>query len=179
MARKVNQEEEFVEFVEESQSALPTIEADFVEESETSYGEWYSYLRIPLSELDDGDEYEGKPVLTEVEKVSFDDDERPTIRCRLLLIDDDSEEYLQININLKKDGDIQTNVHSASSLYALIGGLQNLNNPNWSKQFNRITRCDLQQYRDYLDTLESMSVKVVEKKGSNFTYNSFIVTDAQ
>ena len=154
--------------------ALPSIEADYVEDDFD--GEWYNYIRVNLNELEDGDEYEGKPLLLPVEKVQFDEEEAPKYRARLLLIDKENEEYLQINLNLKQDGDIQTNVHNASSLYALIGGIQNLNNPQWTQMFNRIKKINLEQWRDYLDTKNSMNVKVIEKTGSNFTYNSFRIT---
>jgi hypothetical protein len=107
----------------------------------------------------------------------FDEEEDPRYRSRLLLIDDEGEEYLQININLKQKGDIQTNVHNASSLYALIGGIQNLSNPQWTNMFNRIKRVDLTEWEDYINSKETMTVEIKEKQGSNFSYNSFRVTD--
>jgi len=58
----------------------------------------------------------------------------------------------------------------------LIGGIQNLNNPQWTSMFNRIKKVNLEQWRDYLDTKSNMNVKIVEKTGSNFTYNSFRIT---
>ena len=182
MARKTKSQE-FIEFVEAEQvveqepvqTGLPSVEADFVEETD-NYGEWYSYTRIALSELEDGDEYEGKPLLLPVEEMIFDDEDKPTYRARLLLIDDEAEEYLQINLNLKSKDEVQTNVHNASSLYALIGGIQNLSNPQWTSLFNRITRVDLEEWRTYIDSKESMNVRIVEKSGSSFTYNSFRIT---
>lgn len=176
MARK-SKSEEFLDFIEEqeTQSALPTVEADYVEETD-NYGEWYSYTRIGLNELEDGDEYEGKPLLLPVETVQFDEEEAPKYRARLLLIDDEAEEYLQINLNLKQKGEVQTNIHNASSLYALIGGIQNLSNPQWTNMFNRIKRVDLTEWETYINSKDSMEVTIVEKQGSNFTYNSFRIT---
>ncbi len=178
MARKTKSQEfmDYIETVSEEPSVveLPTVEAEYVEESD-SYGEWYSYTRINLSELEDGDEYEGKPVLLPVETVQFDEEEDPRYRSRLLLIDDDAEEYLQINLNLKQKGDVQTNVHNASSLYALIGGIQNLSNPQWTSMFNRIKRVDLSEWETYINKKESMTVEIVTKTGS-FSYNSFRIT---
>ena len=183
MAVKKTKSEEFLEFIEAEtvkeepvQTGLPSVEADFVEESD-NYGEWYSYTRINLNELDDGDEYEGRPLLLPVEVVQFDEEEDPRYRARLLLIDDEGEEYLQININLKQNGDVQTNVHNASSLYALIGGIQNLSNPQWTTLFNRIKKVDLSEWEEYINNKESMTVEIVTKSGSNFTYNSFRITD--
>ena len=169
--------EKFEEFMDDlselNGSSLPSVEADYVEE--TSVGDWYSYTRINLNELEDGDEYIGKPLLLPVESVQFDEEEAPRYRARLLLIDDDAEEYLQINLNLKQNDEVQTNIHNASSLYALIGGIQNLSNPQWTQMFNRIKRINLEEWRTFLDSKESMEVKIVEKQGS-FSYNSFRVT---
>ena len=182
MAVKKTKSEEFLEFIEAEtvkeepvQTGLPSVEADFVEETGMDY-DWYSYTRINLNELDDGDEYEGRPLLLPVEVVQFDEEEDPRYRARLLLIDDEGEEYLQININLKQKGDVQTNVHNASSLYALIGGIQNLSNPQWTTMFNRIKKVDLSEWETYINSKESMTVEIKEKSGSNFTYNSFRIT---
>ena len=180
---KKSKSEEFLDFIEAEtvkddepvNTGLPSVEADFVEESD-NYGEWYTYERVRLNDYENGDEYEGKPILLPVETVQFDEDEEPRYRARLLLIDDEAEEYLEININVKEKGDVQTNVHNASSLYALIGGIQNLSNPQWTKLYNRIKRVDLSEWEAYLETKESMTVEIVEKSGSNFTYNSFRIT---
>ena len=177
MAVKKTKSEEFLDYIEKVEDAptLPSVEADYVEEDMT--GEWYSYTRINLNELEEGDEYIGKPLLLPVESVQFDEEEAPRYRARLLLIDDDAEEYLQINLNLKQNDEVQTNIHNASSLYALIGGIQNLSNPQWTTLFNRIKRVNLEEWRTYIDSKESMSVTIVEKQGSNFSYNSFRVTN--
>ena len=180
VAVKKTKSEEFLDYIEkvtdEPTMDLPSVEADFVEETGMDY-DWYSYTRINLSELEDGDEYEGKPLLLPVETVQFDEEEDPRYRARLLLIDDEAEEYLQINLNLKQKGSVQTNVHNASSLYALIGGIQNLSNPQWTTMFNRIKKVKLEEWEDYINTKETMNVRIVEKQGSNFSYNSFRVTN--
>ena len=181
MAVKKSKGEEFLEFVEAEtvkeepvQTGLPSVEADYVEESSMN-GEWYAYQRVRLNEYEDGDENEGKPILLPVESVKFDEEEEPRYRARLLLIDDEEEEYLEINLNLKQKGDVQTNVHNASSLYALIGGIQNLSNPQWTTMFNRIKKVNLEEWEDYINSKETMNVRIVEKQGS-FNYNSFRVT---
>lgn len=179
MARK-SKKEDIMDYVikveDEPVNDLPSVEADYVEETD-NYGEWYSYLRINLNELEDGDEYIGKPLLLPVETVQFDEEEKPRHRARLLLIDDEAEEYLQINLNLKTAEETQTNVHNASSLYALIGGIQNLSNPKWTQMYNRIRKVNLEEWREYLDKKESMEIQIIEKSGSNFTYNSFRITN--
>ena len=172
----VKNKEETIEVIEvkDETEKLPQIEADYVEEDMT--GEWYAYTRASLNDFSDGDEYEGKPLLLPVEKVQFDDDQ-VRYRARLLLIDDEEEEYLQINLNVKQDSNIQTNVHNLSSLYSLIGGIQNLNNPGWTKKYNRIKKVDLSEWEEYINSKESMTVEIQAKQGSNFSYNSFRITD--
>jgi len=174
----VKNKEETIEVIEvkDETEKLPQIEADYVEEDMT--GEWYAYTRASLNDFSDGDEYEGKPLLLPVEKVQFDDDQ-VRYRARLLLIDDEEEEYLQINLNVKQDSNIQTNVHNLSSLYSLIGGIQNLNNPGWTKKYNRIKKVDLSEWETYINSKESMTVEIEAKSGSNFTYNSFRVTNLE
>ena len=185
MARKTKQEEEaLVNFIEEEETSqetltMPTVDADFVEE-ETN--EWYAYNRISLKELDDGDEYTGKPLLTPVETVTFDDDgtEQVRHRCRLILIDDEMEEYLQININLKQSGSIQKNVHHMSSLFKLIGSLQVCGGQkDWFNKNNRIRTIDLEDWEAYINNLTEMTIKVYEEVGTSFTYNSFKVIDTK
>ncbi len=176
---KKTKSEEFLDYIEkvEDEPKLPSVEAEYVEETNAQYGDWYLYERIRLNELGDGDEYVGKPLLLPVETVQFNEEEDPRYRARLLLIDDDEEEYLEININVKQKGDFQTNVHNASSLYALIGGIQNLSNPQWTTMFNRIKKVDLSEWETYINSKESMTVEIITKAGSNFTYNSFRITD--
>lgn len=176
---KKTKSEEFLDYIEkvEDEPKLPSVEAEFVEETNAEQDEWYSYTRHHLKEFEDGDVYEGKPLLLPVETVVFDEEEGPKYRSRLLLIDEEFEEYLEININLKENGDVQTNVHNASSLYALIGGIQNLSNPQWTTLYNRIKKVDLSEWEEYINKKESMTVEIVEKSGSNFTYNSFRITD--
>ena len=177
---KKTKSEEFLEYIEqedkEVQSSLPTVEAEYVEETEAQ--DWYDFVRINLNELEDGDEYWGRPYLTDIETVQFDEEEKPRHRCRLLIIDDEEQEYLQININLKTSDSIQSNVHNASALYALIAGLQNLEDPKWSTKFNRIRKVNLDDWMDYVNGLANMNVRVVSKDGSNFTYNSFRIVEA-
>ena len=84
---------------------------------------------------------------------------------------------MQININLKTADPVQTNVHNASGLYALVAGLQNLQDPKWSTRFNRIRKVNVEEWQKYVNNLEGMNVKVVTKTGSSFSYNSFKITE--
>ena len=158
------------------QTELPFVEGEYVEEQNNT---WMSYTRLSLNELEDGDTYTGKPLLLPIEKVTFDDDgiEQIRHRCRLILVDEEAEEYLQINLNLKNDNDIQINIHNASSLYALIAGIMNLKNPQWTRMYNRIKQVNLEDWRKYLGDKERMRICIVEKQGNNFVYNSFRIME--
>ena len=76
-AIKKTKSEEFMEFIEaekvQEAPSLPNVEAEFVEESDND-GEWYTYTRHHLKEFEDGDVYEGKPLLLPVESVVFDEE---------------------------------------------------------------------------------------------------------
>jgi hypothetical protein len=66
MAVKKTKSEEFLEYIENDgkvDNGLPSVEAEFVEETNAEQGDWYFYDRISLNELGDGDEYMGKPLL--------------------------------------------------------------------------------------------------------------------
>lgn len=173
MNEQYNIEPEIVR--EHVQIQLPSVEGEYIEGNCAQ--DWYSYLRISLSELEDGDTYTGKPLLLPVESVQFGEEDSPKYRCRLLLVDDAAEEYLQININLKSKEDTQKNVHNASSLYALVGGIMNLSDPNWTRTFNRIKSVKLSDWETYLASKETMTVRIVAKEGNGFNYNSFRILE--
>ena len=77
VAVKKTKSEEFLDYIEkvtdEPTMDLPSVEAEFVEETNGNDGEWYSYTRHHLKEFEDGDVYEGKPLLLPVESVVFDE----------------------------------------------------------------------------------------------------------
>ena len=152
---------------------LPKIEGNYVEEPDMSY---MDYDRINLADLEDMEEYAGRPLLLPIEKrIKFDENDPDTYRTRLLLINDELEEYLQIPINLKGNENVQTNIHNASQLYALVGGIANLVEENWTQTFNRIESVNLEEWRDFINDKEKMRIMVVEKQSRNFNYNSFRV----
>ena len=152
---------------------MPKIEGKYEEEPDMSY---IGMDRINLVDLEDMEEYAGRPVLLPIEKrIKFQEDDPDTYRTRLLLINDEFDEYLQIPINLKSNENIQTNVHNASQLYALVGGIANLVEENWTQTFNRIESVNLEEWRDFLNDKEKMRIMVVEKQSRNFNYNSFRV----
>lgn len=156
---------------------IPYVEGEFVEEQERQY--WMDYERISLAEIPAEEIVKGKPILLPVEKIQFDLEETPRYRCRLLIVDDDMQEYVQIAINLKSAENIQSNVHNASSLYALVAGVKNLQEPGWSTRNNRLHNVNLKEWSNFIEQCSNMTIKVVEKEAKFGNYNSFRVVDLQ
>lgn len=171
MARRTNNDE--IETVEEVQKTFfPGCELEQVDEFE-----FLDYDRINLSDLDSDDEFDGKPYLTEVQSYNYDDDgtEKTNHCVHLYIVDDDAEEYLDIKINLKKDGDIQEKVHKLSKLYAFATGIMELENPDSTKGMNQIRRIDLGEFHKFTNDLNKMVIKVITKSSKTMTYNTFKV----
>ena len=139
------------------------------------------YDMLPLSDLSDEDEYKGRPVMTPVTSFTIDQDgdETTKYQCQLFLVDDDAEEYLRININLKKEGDIQENIRRGSVLYDFIGSIRELEAPGIMAQYNTIRKVDLSQFRDFINNQTKASVKVITREfnGGLSFYNSFKFTE--
>lgn len=153
-----------------------SLDAGYVEQ--TNY-DFFDYQRRSLADIGPDEYYMGKPVLSDVHEVTFDNDgeEQKRNRCQLWLVDDDAEEFLQINISLKEAGDIQHSLHYKSSAYKLIAGIMEQIQPGWAEDHNVINQVDLKEYRDYLEGKESMTILIREENGSNFDYMTFKVTD--
>ena len=151
---------------------------DYVEQQDNDF---FDYNRVTLQDLGDGEFYEGKPRLSQVQEVIYDNDGEEEIRhrCQLWLIDDDAEEYLQININLKAPGDIQKTLHYKSSAYKLIAGIMEQLQPGWSQNHNVIVKTDLSEIREFLESKESMTIAIHELEGSGFSYLSFSVKEVK
>ena len=172
-------EEEYkVETVDEPvQTQLPMVEGDYVEENKQFDNSWYDYQRINLSELEDAEQWKGRPLLLPIEKVQWDPEDTPKYRCRLLLIDDELKSYVQINLNLKSDDPVQHNVHIRSMLYALIGGIMELEQPGWTSMYNRIKEVNIHEWRKFINSLESIKIQAKAMSGDGFEYNTFKIVD--
>ena len=156
---------------------FPSLEA---EQKEYQDYDFFEYQRKTLEDIGADEYYMGRPVLSDVAEVTFDNDgeEQKRHRCQLFLVDDDAEEFLQVNVNLKEAGDIQHNLHFKSSAYKLIAGIMEQIQPGWAENNNFITQTNLKEYRDYLASCESMTIFIREETGS-MNYYSFKVTDLQ
>lgn len=175
MARQNPKITEYVtEKVEEEDTIFSSLDMGYEEEDDIPY----EYERIRLTELDDQETYTGRPVMTEVQSFTIDDDgeEVTKYRCKLFLIDDEEEEMLEININLKANNDVQTNIRKGAVLYDFITSIKELESPGFASLFNRINKVDLKEFRDFLNDCSEATIKCLERQGGSFTYNSFIFT---
>ena len=163
---------------------FPDMEASFKEDNGTDYS-FFDYNRIRPVDIGGDEYYQGKPVLGEVSEQTFNNDdgtETKRIRCSLWLVDDDAEEYLEINLNPKAVGDIQTNIHHKSMLYKLIAGVMETIQRGWSQDHNYINRFNLSNIRDYLSKKESMTILLREESfvngnGEEVVFYPFKVTE--
>lgn len=140
---------------------FPSLEGEMVEENDFN-DEWYDYLKVTLSNLEDGETWAGFPVLSDVQTVQWEDNPKPQHRVTLTLVDEEMEERLEIPITLKSDGDIQKNIHHKSKLYAFLASIKDLEEPGWSKKHNRIGKADLDEYRRFLDSAKVCTIKAIE-----------------
>ena len=150
----------------------------FFTECELESVEEYDFLdydRLNLKTLENGECFSGKPHLSEVETYTFDDDgtEKTNHRAHLFIVDDEAEEYLDIKINLKQDGDVQKNVHKLSTLFRYVTGILEFENPGRTVGMNRIRTINLQQFREFTNNCNFMEIEVETVNGANFPYNSF------
>lgn len=121
------------------------------------------YTITEFNSLLDEERIEGKPVLTEVMTFTFDDDGEEVERhkAELYILNDDMEEATKININLKRGGDVQENVHCKSQLFALVKGLANLKSPNCMDGYNRIKKVNLEVIRKRLEEMDNIKMEAL------------------
>ena len=160
-------------------SLFPSLEASHKEENDVDY-DFFDFERLTLGDIGDGEHYQGKPVLSDVSSVTFDEDgqEITKYRCQLWLVDYEAQEFLQINLNLKNSTDVQVNVHYKSQLYKLVGGINEQLSPGWTQANNYIDRVDLSEIRDYVNKLKSMTIRAREVHGT-FDYYTYAVKEIQ
>lgn len=162
--------------VEKTKTHFNSVELAYEEESPL-----LEYNKLDISQLEEDDYYSGKPELSQVETYTYDNDgkEETKHRIHLFLIDEEEEEYLDIRINLKKPDDIQERIHHKSKLYALCCGLMELENPGVTQNMNMIKKVDINEFREFINNLSEMTIRVKTEYGNNFTYNTFIVTSCK
>lgn len=158
------------------------VEAGWNDDFDDGLGIPNDYSQIAISEMFDEDVYSGKPSLTDVQVRTFEDketgEEIENISCTLVIMDDNEAEAYTIPINLKSDDDIQTHVHNASKLYALVMGLMEQKQKGISKAYNELTKVSLTSVQNMLEKISELEFEVVTKTG-NITYNTFRITNVE
>ncbi|MDO5815726.1 MAG: hypothetical protein Q4Q18_08800, partial [Methanobrevibacter sp.] len=149
-------------------------ELDFEEIVEIPEG----YEKAELKDFQDGTLITGRPEMSSVTSYTFDDDgeEKTVNRFKLFIFKDDEKIYVEINVNLKNDGDIHKNIRKGSVLFDFITSILELENPGSVGKSNILRNVNLAEYREFVNRLGEMTIQVKEKTGS-YVYYSFIVRD--
>lgn len=138
------------------------------------------YEKAELKDFDDGTLIRGRPEMSSVSSFTFDDDgeEKTVNRFKLYLFQDADKIYVEININLKKDGDLHKNIRKGSVLFDFITSILELENAGTVGKSNILRNVDLSEYREFVNRLSEMTIQVKERSGT-YTFYSFIVRDVQ
>ena len=90
------------------QSIFTSTQLDYEEIVEIPEG----YEKAELKDFEDGTLITGRPQMSSVTSYTFDyDGEEKTVnRFKLFIFKDDEQLYVEINVNLKNDGDLHKNI---------------------------------------------------------------------
>ena len=138
------------------------------------------YEKAELKDFQDGTLITGRPEMSSVTSYTFDDDgeEKTVNRFKLFIFKDSEQLYVEINVNLKNDGDIHKNIRKGSVLFDFITSILELENAGSVGKSNILRNVNLQEYREFVNRLGEMTIQVKEKTGS-YVYYSFIVRDVK
>ena len=163
-------------FENTKQTIFTGTELDYEEIVEIPEG----YEKAELKDFEDGTLITGRPEMASVTSFTFDDDgeEKTVNRFKLFIFKDDEKLYVEININLKNDGDIHKNVRKGSVLFDFITSILELENAGSVGKSNIIRNVNLAEYREFVNRLGEMTIQVMEKTG-NYVFYSFIVRDVK
>ena len=158
------------------QTIFAGTELDFEEIVEIPEG----YEKAELRDFDDGTLITGRPEMSSVTSYTFDDDgeEKTVNRFKLFIFKDDEKIYIEINVNLKNDGDLHKNIRKGSVLFDFITSILELENAGSVGRSNILRNVNLAEYREFVNSLGEMTIQVKKKSGS-YIYYSFIVRDVQ
>ena len=156
------------------QSIFTSTQLDYEEIVEIPEG----YEKAELKDFEDGTLITGRPQMSSVTSYTFDyDGEEKTVnRFKLFIFKDDEQLYVEINVNLKNDGDLHKNIRKGSVLFDFITSILELENPGSVGKSNILKNVNLAEYREFVNRLGEMTIQVKEKTGS-YVYYSFIVRD--
>lgn len=158
------------------QSIFTSTQLDYEEIVEIPEG----YEKAELKDFEDGTLITGRPQMSSVTSYTFDyDGEEKTVnRFKLFIFKDDEQLYIEINVNLKNDGDLHKNIRKGSVLFDFLTSILELENAGSVGKSNVVRNVDLAEYREFVNRLSEMTIQVKEKSGT-YVYYSFIVRDVQ
>lgn len=158
------------------QSIFTSTQLDYEEIVEIPEG----YEKAELKDFEDGNLITGRPQMSSVTSYTFDyDGEEKTVnRFKLFIFKDDEQLYVEINVNLKNDGDLHKNIRKGSVLFDFLTSILELENAGSVGKSNVVRNVDLAEYREFVNRLSEMTIQVKEKSGT-YVYYSFIVRDVQ
>ena len=158
------------------QSIFTSTQLDYEEIVEIPEG----YEKAELKDFEDGTLITGRPQMSSVTSYTFDyDGEEKTVnRFKLFIFKDDEQIYVEINVNLKNDGDLHKNIRKGSVLFDFLTSILELENAGSVGKSNVVRNVDLAEYREFVNRLSEMTIQVKEKSGT-YVYYSFIVRDVQ
>lgn len=163
----------------DEQTSMFTLDMDYEEMIEIPDG----YTQVKLSQMDDDERFKGKPQMSGIMTAEYDDgfDDDGNIKTktvhkiRLVIVNDEDEEYCDINLNLKK-ADFQVDkIVKGSVLFDFVQSILELENEGCTEGKNVFRGVNLKQFVDFVNGLKVMGIRVVTRNG-NFSYNSFYVT---
>ncbi len=161
------------------QTSLFTLDLDYEEVLEIPE----DYLQVKLSELEDKEVFTGKPQISGILKSEYDDgvdengNEKTKIvyRLRMVLVNDEEEQYLDININLKANSYQVETIRKGSVLFDFVQSILEIENKGRTKGKNVMHNVNLKQFTDFINNnVQTMAVKNLERHGK-FNFNSFQV----
>ncbi len=158
------------------QSIFTSTQLDYEEIVEIPEG----YEKAELKDFEDGTLITGRPQMSSVTSYTFDyDGEEKTVnRFKLFIFKDDEQLYVEINFNLKNDGDLHKNIRKGSVFFDFLTSILELENAGSVGKSNVVRNVDLAEYREFVNRLSEMTIQVKEKSGT-YVYYSFIVRDVQ
>lgn len=158
------------------QSIFTSTQLDYEEIVEIPEG----YEKAELKDFEDGTLITGRPQMSSVTSYTFDyDGEEKTVnRFKLFIFKDDEQLYIEINVNLKNDGDLHKNIRKGSVLFDFLTSILELENAGSVGKSNVVRNVDLAEYREFVNRLSEMTIQVKEKSGT-YVYYSFIIRDVQ
>lgn len=149
-------------------------EPDYAEIPET-------YERLKLSDMADEETITGKPYLTKVNAMEFDNNE--ILQVTLTVIDDINEEALIANFKVNEKSDVQHNVHHKSKLFKFVKSLMLA--CGVEKEGNQMKTIDLNKVRSLVCRLSSMTVEAEttsfpdKETGDEISYNNLNVLNVK